>query len=87
MEHVSISEFKARLSEYLSRVEEGETLVLTRHGRPIIEVTARRARTIDLFGCLAGVAPPLGPDVGASPDPDILGALEEGEAEDDRFFR
>ena len=87
MEHVSISEFKARLSEYLHRVEEGETLVLTRHGKPIIEVTARRAKTIDLFGCLAGKAPPLGPDIGPGSDPDTLAAFEEGEAEDDHFFR
>lgn len=32
---VSVRELKARLSEYLRRVQQGEELVITRHGRPV----------------------------------------------------
>ncbi len=40
MTTVSIAEAKARLSELLSRVEEGETVVITRYGREIARVEA-----------------------------------------------
>jgi prevent-host-death family protein len=35
---VSISELKSRLSEYLRRVKAGETLIITKHGRPIARI-------------------------------------------------
>lgn len=34
----NVGEFKAHLSEYLKRVEAGETLVISRHNRPIAEI-------------------------------------------------
>lgn len=37
---VSLAEAKAHLSELLDNVEEGEEVVITRHGRPIAHLTA-----------------------------------------------
>lgn len=46
---VSIAEAKNRLSELIRTVEEGESVVLTRHGKPVAQLTPpprtpRRAR-------------------------------------------
>lgn len=40
MATVSVAEAKARLSALLDQVEAGEDLVITRHGRPIAQITA-----------------------------------------------
>jgi prevent-host-death family protein len=32
---VGIRDFKARLSEYMSRVKNGQSLVITEHGKPV----------------------------------------------------
>ncbi len=38
MKHVQSSEAKARFSEILDQVEQGETIVITRHGKPIARI-------------------------------------------------
>jgi prevent-host-death family protein len=38
MQHIQSSDAKARFSELLDRVEQGETIVITRHGRPIARI-------------------------------------------------
>jgi prevent-host-death family protein len=47
MRHVQSSEAKARFSDLLDQVEKGETIVITRHGKPIARIvpdaTLRRA--------------------------------------------
>jgi prevent-host-death family protein len=35
MKHIQASEAKAKFAELLNQVERGETLVITRHGKPI----------------------------------------------------
>jgi prevent-host-death family protein len=40
--HVSVRELKARLSEYLRRVQEGEEVVITRRGAPVGRIVAFR---------------------------------------------
>lgn len=40
MKDLSVSNFKARLSSYLREVQNGETLVITEHQRPVAEVRA-----------------------------------------------
>lgn len=35
MKHIQASEAKAKFAELLDQVERGETLVITRHGKPI----------------------------------------------------
>ena len=39
MTTVTVSEFRSHASGMLTRVENGETLLVLRHGRPIAEVT------------------------------------------------
>ena len=42
MQQIALSEAKARLSELLDDVERGETIVITRHGRPIARLVSER---------------------------------------------
>ena len=37
---ISLAEAKARLSELLDRVESGEQIMITRHGRPVAQLSA-----------------------------------------------
>ena len=43
MKTVSLAQAKAKLSEILNRVESGEDVVVTRHGKPIASISAVRA--------------------------------------------
>lgn len=54
MKKVSVSEFKATCLELLRGVEEsGETVLVTKHGRPVAEVRAPQARrSRSAFGCM-----------------------------------
>jgi prevent-host-death family protein len=38
MKHMQSSEAKARFSELLDQVEQGETIVITRHGKPVARI-------------------------------------------------
>jgi prevent-host-death family protein len=40
MEKVPVHELKENLSAYLARAEAGESLVVTRHGRPVVRISA-----------------------------------------------
>jgi len=37
---ISLADAKARLSEVLDRVQQGEEVVITKHGRPVARVSA-----------------------------------------------
>lgn len=39
MKTISFTEFRSHASDLLTAVEHGETIVVTRHGRPIAEIT------------------------------------------------
>jgi prevent-host-death family protein len=50
MREIQASETRARLSQLLDEVEQGETIVITRHGRAIARIVSeadRRRREID----------------------------------------
>lgn len=53
---VNIGEAKARLSEYLKRVEEGETVILAKRNRPIAQIRPMQAKRLSErpFGLCAG---------------------------------
>ena len=42
MDHVSVHEAKAHFSELLGRVESGETVIVTKHDRPIAEMYQKK---------------------------------------------
>ena len=43
MESAAISEFKARLSEYISKVKSGEEILVTERGKPVARVIPVRS--------------------------------------------
>jgi len=45
MATVSIRDAKNRLTELARRVEQGETIVVTRNGRPVFDLAPHRSRT------------------------------------------
>ncbi len=49
---VSIAEAKNRLTELIRAVEDGENIIITRHGRPVAQLTAPPAekRKVQLGG-------------------------------------
>ena len=40
---VGISEFKNKLSEYMCRVKSGQTIIITKHGKPIGQIVPVKA--------------------------------------------
>jgi prevent-host-death family protein len=70
MASVSIRDAKNRLTELARRVEQGETVVVTRNGRPVLDLVPHRSRgaldltAIDRFKAKHG----LTRIVGAIPD-------------------
>jgi prevent-host-death family protein len=42
--NISVKEAKNRLSELLHRAEAGETVVLTRHGKPVADLTPHKEK-------------------------------------------
>ena len=47
---VNIAEAKAKLSELVARAENGEEVVIARHGKPIVTLTVKPAPTAPLTG-------------------------------------
>ncbi len=78
MGRVGVAELKASLSQYLARVQAGETVVVTDHGRPVarlVPVTAgeqepeERLRAMERLGLVRRGGGPLPPDFWDRPRP------------------
>lgn len=72
---VPVRELKARLSEYLRRVQQGEEVVITQRGRPVgrivpADVTAvkTKAEVVRDLRSLPGIRPARGPGSPGLPD-------------------
>ncbi len=75
---VTLSEAKAKLSELVKRVESGEVITVTRHGKPVLElrdpnIAARRKAA---YGSMKGKIW-MADDWDETPQ-DILDAMEKG---------
>lgn len=46
MTRVSIQDLKARISSAVAEAEQGGTVVITRHNRPVAQLTAHRTTTV-----------------------------------------
>jgi antitoxin (DNA-binding transcriptional repressor) of toxin-antitoxin stability system len=59
--YISVKDAKNQLSELLHRVEAGEKVILTRHGRPVVEMRPHEQKRggID-FGALEAIKKELG---------------------------
>jgi prevent-host-death family protein len=78
MREVQSSEVKAKLPEYLDAVERGETIVVTRHGKPIAHIVpAPAAEKERVRQALDGIAA-LRKTTGRMPLKDLLAARHEG---------
>jgi prevent-host-death family protein len=52
---IAIADAKARFADLIRRAENGESIVLTRHGQPVARLTgAPRQQDLPLFGALKG---------------------------------
>ncbi len=52
---IAIADAKARFADLIRRAENGESIVLTRHGKPVARLTgAPRPQDLPLFGALKG---------------------------------
>jgi prevent-host-death family protein len=78
MREVQSSEVKARLPQFLDEVEKGETIVITRHGRPIAHLVPAPERDRDrVRHALDGIAA-LRRTTGSFTLDEILAARHEG---------
>jgi prevent-host-death family protein len=78
MKHVQASAAKANLAELLDEVERGETIVITRHGKPIARITPENARRQDeIKEAIAGIKE-LRKKVGRATVEEILAWRDEG---------
>jgi antitoxin (DNA-binding transcriptional repressor) of toxin-antitoxin stability system len=55
--------FRARISDAMRRVQRGETIIVTKNGRPVAEVRATPGARTGMAAVLrsAGLTPPAGP--------------------------
>ena len=54
-DEMSATEFKARCLRVMETVRlTGEEIMITRHGKPLVRVVPARAKSVPLFGRLAG---------------------------------
>ena len=77
MPEVGVRDAKARLSELLERVEAGEVLTLTRHGKPVARLVPIAERRPGLLKGRIGMTP----DFDTTPDW-LVDAFEAGDADD-----
>jgi prevent-host-death family protein len=76
--HISVTEAKGKLTDLVRRAEEGDEIVLTRHGQPAVQLTpiarrlsaderrARRRAALEAFRGSAKTS--FGPDAARSQD-------------------
>ncbi|MBY0324238.1 MAG: type II toxin-antitoxin system prevent-host-death family antitoxin [Reyranella sp.] len=78
MDGISLADAKARLSELIDRVEAGDTIDITRRGRPVARLTAvaRPRKRIDLAMLQALTAAMPKQDESAS---DLVRSMRDGE--------
>jgi len=83
MKTIGVRELRQRASEYLKEVQEGRSLEVTAHGRPVAQlvpvrragrrrVLATRGRLRPGTGDLLDLGRPLAPTPGVAPASDVL---------------
>jgi len=84
---VNIARARATLSELVARGEAGETVVLTRNGKPVatIQSTTTKPKAKRIAGAWAHLGPMEDPDIFLRPDPEFIEAAEA--TDEDGFYR
>lgn len=80
MGEIGLRQAKAQLSEVIARVERGETLTLTRHGRPVARIVPVAERRPGLLKGRIGMAS----DFDETPEW-LVDAFDGSPADDDRL--
>lgn len=78
MREVQSSEVKAKLPEYLDAVERGETIVVTRHGKPVAHIVPAPAAEKKRVRRVLDEIEALRRTTGRMPLKDLLAARHEG---------
>ena len=78
MTEIGLREAKAHLSELIDRVEQGQTLTLTRHGKPVARIVPVPERRPGMLKGRVGMAP----DFDETPDW-LIDAFESSPTDDD----
>lgn len=48
MRHVPVAEFKDNASHFIAAAEAGEEIVITRHGKPVVQLSSIHRQGVDL---------------------------------------
>lgn len=80
---VNVHEAKTHLSKLLERVENGETIVIARAGRPVAELRAFPVKVDFVFGSLKGLVWAEDPDIFGENDTEIAEMFTEDDWEKD----
>ena len=78
MREVRASEAKTRLPQLLDEVERGETIIITRHGRPIARIIPEAYQRQEEIDQAIGDIKELGKETGRAPLEEILSLIREG---------
>lgn len=78
MREIAASEAKTHLPQLLDDVERGETLVITRHGRPIARLVPERDRRLDEIGAAVTAIRARRRQAASVSAAEILSARDEG---------
>jgi len=78
MREIAASEAKTHLPQLLDEVESGETLIITRHGRPIARLVPERNARKDEIGVLIDAIRSRRHRAPAATAAEILSARDEG---------
>jgi prevent-host-death family protein len=81
---VNIHDAKTNLSKLLARVENGETIVIARAGKPVAELSAVRPRPEFVFGGMKDVVWSDDPEIFGENDTEIA-EMFDLDGEDDQF--
>jgi prevent-host-death family protein len=78
MRQVQASQAKAHLTQLLDEVERGETILITRHGRPIARIVPEAAGRRDELDRAIADLEELGKQTGEATVEEILWLIREG---------
>jgi prevent-host-death family protein len=78
MREVPASQAETHLPQLLDDVERGETIVITRHGRPIARIVPEAERRKDEVGRAIADLRELGKQTGRAAVEDVLSLIREG---------
>ncbi len=78
MQTLSLSDFRAHVSEMLDLVEKGETVRILRHGKPVAELVPVRAEADELPGYLQPFEPVMPLPQGYSAVRQLVNERQEG---------